>query len=732
MRKDLQTLFNPKSIAILGASRSEKKLGFIVLRNIIEGGYEGRVYPVNPNADGIHNLKCFPDYASLPEVPELAIVSLPAEAVIITLKEISLKGTKNVVVFTAGFKEIGEEGKKIEEELINVAKENGLNLLGPNCLGFVNNLSNLNATFGKVAKGVGNLRFISQSGAIATSIFDWSEYNALGFREFITLGNKSVISENDILHFWASHKHDETKHNKFLTALHHEKRISKVNPIGLYLESIIDGEDFLNTVSQITLKDPVFLLKPGKSEGAKKAMQSHTGAIAGEDLVLDTALQQAGVIRCEGIEDMFDLAKVFSLENAPEGPNVAVVSNAGGPAVISADFIEKYGLKLAPITDDTKAQLSKHLPRASSFLNPIDVLGDALASRYAYAIDIVLGQPGVHSMLVILTPQVMTQIYQTAEYIGRLSQVHKKPVICAFMGGTDIEKGEKILNMFKIPSFRFPERAIKALGAMWWWKDCATKRSLQIRKLSKGTSGMISHTAETHRVNQILQVVKRERRDTLNNFESNEILKSWNIKTPPSTRVENVFDALDFITKHGWPVVLKLSSRFIMHKTELGGVIVNINNRSKLEQAFDIMNERIASLDPEVRATAAIQIQKQITGGTEVILGIKKDPTFGHTMLFGAGGTLAEIIEDRNLRLLPVDKFDAQKLVVQSKIYKVLKGFRGDKPYALSQLYFIMEKLSELIEMFPEFSEFEINPLIVTHEDVWAVDGKGIVTYLRK
>lgn len=724
LRRDLKKLLYPKSIAVIGASRSRQKVGFIIIKNIAESGFKGSIYPVNPQAEAIHDLKCFPDYQSLPEVPDLAIISIPANFVLQSLKEIAQKGTKNVIILSSGFKELGEEGQKLEGELKEVAEEHEINLLGPNCLGFVNNLYDLNATFSHAEKQIGNLRFISQSGAIASSIFDWSESIGLGFSEFITLGNKAVLSENDILSFWLNNQDEAEPAKEYFLQ---DKRLSRVRPIGMYLESIDYGEEFLNIVSQVTLKDPVFVLKPGQSKEARKAMQSHTGSIAGEDNVLEAALIQAGAVRCEGIEDLFDCAKAFSWENAPEGPNVAIISNAGGPAVISTDFVEKYGLKLANISEETKKKLAEYLPRESSFINPVDVLGDAVASRYAKAIDIVLGQSGVDALVVILTPQMMTEIHLTAEFIGRLSDVHKKPIFCAFIGGNHVEAGSKVLNMHKIPSFQYPERAIRVLGMMWKWRERALERALDIQKLTHVVTTTEINTADQVKIDEILRLAREQGTEALNSFEANEVVKSWNINVPKTTLIRNFDDALEFTQASGWPVVIKLSSSHALHKTELGGVIVNVNNRAKLQRAFETMMRRIEKLDINVKNTASIQIQKQITGGIEVIIGVKRDKNFGHVLMFGAGGTLTEVFNDRNLHMLPINRFEAEKLVMKSKIAKVLKGYRGEKEYCVTKLYYMIEKVSELVSTFPEIEEFEINPVIVTKEDVWAIDPKVLI-----
>lgn len=737
-RKDLSRLFSPSSIAVVGASRDRSKIGHILVKNIIDSGYKGRIYPVNPVAKEILRLKAFPDYASLPEVPDLAVISVPAAVAVQVLSEIATKGTKNVVVITAGFRESNAEGAELEAELVRISKEYNINLLGPNCLGFVNNIDDLNVSFGKSNKTPGNLKFISQSGAVATSIFDWAESIGLGFSDFITIGNKAVTNENDILEFWLTQKREIPPAKEHIL---NDPRISRLHPIGIYLEALNEGEEFINTVSQITLNNPVFILKPGKSSATKKAIQSHTGSIAGENAVLDTAFREAGIIRCEGVEDMFDLAKVFSWEKAPKGPNVAIVSNAGGPAVISTDFIQEAGLKLAELSTHTSSQLAKCLPRSVNIHDPVDVQGDALAARYGSAIDIVLGQKDVHALLVILTPQIMTQIHRTAEFIARLASVHNKPVICSFMGGTAISEGETVLNRFKIPSFRFPERAIHALGKMWWWYDYSSRRAAELKVLASNRKQEIFETADENKISKIFEIAKKRKFRSVaavsqspndksiifTPFETNEILKSWNIPTPPTCPVFDIYEALNFTKEYGWPVVLKVSSNKIMHKTELGGVIININNRAKLTASFAEIQRRINAFDPEIRKTCVIQIQEQVTHGVETILGVKKDPSFGHILMFGAGGTLAELIQDRNLALVSVSRLDAEKLIAGSKVAKVLNGYRGSKRLAVAKLAFVIERLSQLVEKFSEIEEFEINPLIVTEESVWAVDGKGII-----
>jgi len=709
--RNLTRLFNPRSIAILGASRDEKKIGHIVLKNIVNSGFRGKIYPVNPNTASLEGMACYTDYKDLPEVPDLAILSLPAEIAVSLLEPIAKKGTKNIVIFSVGFKEVGPRGKELENKLHFVAEKYKLNILGPNCLGFISASSNLNSTFSQTSGVSGNLRFISQSGALASGIFDWAKHYQVGFSEFITLGNKTVLNENDILRYWL------TQTNKQIIPAD----LSGYRPIGMYLESIDAGKEFLNLVSKISITDPIFILKPGKSKEAQQAMQSHTGSMAGDSAVQDVAFKQAGVIRCDGLEDMFDLAKIFSWVNAPTGPRVAIVSNAGGPAVVSVDALEKEGLELAIFSTETHQKLKNKLPAAASIMNPVDVMGDALANRYIEAISSALSDKGVDALLVILTPQVMTETDKTAEVIGKLARQHQKPVICSFIGGETIEKGEAILNKYKIPSFRFPERAIKALAKMWQWRFGVESRKLKVK--SKIIKPLTKNTI--NKINNLIKFAKIDNREALTSLESNKVLNLCGIKTPKFAIVKNISEAKKFADANGWPVVLKISSSELLHKTDRGGVVINIENPTSLARAWEKINRTASGLSK--RSSHDIFIQKQIIGGLEVIAGIKYDKSFGNVLMFGAGGVLAELLADTNIKLLPLDKRGVMGLISDSKIGKILNGYRGKKSYATKNIVRTIVKLGNLAENVPFFEELEINPIIITEKDAWAVDGRIIL-----
>lgn len=705
MSKDLTALFSPKSVCVIGASRSPEKVGEIILKNIINSKYTGKIYPVNPNVETINDLKCYPDVKSIPEIPDLAIIAIPAVVVLNELTQIGEKGIKNVIVITSGFKEIGTEGEKLEKELTEIARKYEINLLGPNCMGFINNLCPINVTFGQPVNQLGNLRFITQSGAIASSLFDWCSSTGLGLAEFVTLGNKAVINEVDVLAYFYQQI---------------QQTPGKIQPIGLYLESISDGAEFLRLTTEIAKTNPIFIIKPGKTKAAAKAMQSHTGAIAGEDSVLDAALKQAGIIRCQTLEDFFDVSRAFSWEDAPAGPKVAIISNAGGPAVICADAVVNEGLEMAEFDSQTKEQLTNALPRFASTANPVDVLGDALADRYATASEIILKTNQADALVIILTPQVMTQIEKTAELIGDLKK-YNKPIFCAFIGGSLITQGEKKLNELQIPVFRFPERAIAAIGAMWKWK-----KYLEAKKGNAPASPIVEIKQKV--IAEIIDAAEKNKQKTLDNFQANEVLVQAGIPTPATQVITELNQAKNFAEINSWPVVFKLSSPGLLHKKDIGGVVTDISNNWQLELVWDNFARIIAALDPEIRDHVKIQIQKDILSGVEVIIGVKRDPTFGPVMLFGAGGTLTELIGDRNLHLLPVNLDDASQLVGVSKIATILKGYRGQPPYPLAKLYDAIIRLAKIIESNPEISEIEINPLIITLNNVWAVDAKVVLT----
>lgn len=708
-------MFSPKTVAVVGVSRHPDKVGAIVWKNISRGGYAGELYPVNPNLDQIDDRRCYPDLASLERVPDLVIVAVPAAVALTVIEQAGVKGVKNALVYAAGFKEAGEAGARLEQQLIQLADRFSINILGPNCLGFVNASCSLNATFAAVSRRPGNLRFVSQSGAIASSLFDWCQATELGLAQCVTLGNKAVVQENDVLRYL----HDRAK----VTLTKAERvGLADCDPIGFYLESISAGREFIRIAKSVSRVNPVFIIKPGRSSAARQAMRSHTGAIAGEDAVLEAALAQSGVIRCQTLEEFFDLARAFAWENAPDGPRVAIVSNAGGPAVISADAVIRSGLTMAELSNETKQALAQLLPRSASILNPVDVLGDALADRVAKAAEIILAKQQADVLIVILTPQIMTQIEKTAGLIGDLSARYHQPIFCSFIGGSLIAEGEKKLNQARIPSFRFPEQAIRAVAAMWQWRSRSKDTAAAP---AKPPAILINQVA----VESVIQHAKLNQSAMLDAEATSRLLAAAGITTPVTATVDGYDEATRFCQKYDWPVVLKLSAPGLLHKTEVGGVMTDIKNSRELLQAWDSLNANIKRLEVSLQPQVTIQIQEDVVNGVEVIVGAKRDSTFGPVLLFGAGGTLAELIVDRNLQLLPITLSQAAKLVERSKIYALLKGYRGGLPYALGRLDELIVRLGQLIMAEPQIKEMEINPVIVTRHDTFAVDAKVLINY---
>ena len=659
MSRDLTKLFSPRSIAVIGASESPQKVGSVTLQNIITSGFTGHIYPINPHVKNIGAMRFYDSIQFLPEIPDLAVIAIPSVASVPEITRCAEFGVKNFVVFTAGFKEIGAAGQPLEQALIEVATKYDLNIIGPNCLGFSSPQNKLNITFGQVIKQTGDLKIISQSGAIATAYFEYCRANNLGFNSCVTLGNKSVVNENDILDYWENDP----------------------SPLGLYLESIVDGDRFIDLVTKVSQKFPVIVLKPGKSPQAAAAMKSHTGSIATPDFILDAALHQSGAIRCSDINQFFFLSKIISQQQIPSGPNVVIISNAGGPSVLATDALAVSGLKLAQFTPDTKQKLSAALPPIIGLNNPLDLLGDAPADRFQKSLEIICHDPQVDSIIVIVTPQLMTQLTQTAQVVADIAKKSSKPIFYTL-----------------IPE-SYPEQTISALSSLWHWQQWRqSKPSLPSTTLPHDS---IQSVFDSSPLNELAQ----------------NLLQSISIPTPATRYISTLNQATEFVQKNNYPVVLKVSSGSILHKTEVGGVILNIDSPIKLSSAFN----QLISISP------ILQIQTQIDQGIEIIVGCKRDPTFGPIMLFGAGGKFAELISDRNLTLLPLTSTTITNLVANSQVAKLLSGFRGDTVYNLDPLYQAIQKIAQLFLDFPAIAEMEINPLVITHHGVFALDPKIIL-----
>jgi len=683
-------LFSPKSLAVIGASRNPAKVGHTVLRNIVESGYKGRVYPVNPKADEILVLKCYKSVLDIPDDVDLAVITVPAQIVLDVAKECGEKGVKYLVVISAGFKEIGGEGVDREKELINIGRKYGMRILGPNCLGFIDTFTPLNATFAAVMPKKGRIAFISQSGALITAILDWSIRRGLGFSKIVSLGNKADLDEID-----------------FIQAIGQDKN-TKV--ILLYVESIEKGRRFIEVAREVSKVKPIVVIKGGITEAGAKAAMSHTGAMAGSFTSYRVAFKKSGVLAANTLSELFDYAMAFSNQPIPAGNRIAIITNAGGPGILTTDLSVKYGLRLASFNMDTISKLRSKLPPAAAIYNPVDVLGDARANRYEFAIDTVLSDENVDGLIVILTPQAITEPVETAKAIVKMHRKYPdKPIVAAFIGGDIVQEAANILIEHGIPCFDLPERAVVAMSGLCTYREYLEFFEKIIEKEVK------FYDVDFERARRIIDKVKSEGRKVLLEVEAKELVRAYGIPTPITVLVKSEDEAVEAASKMGYPVVLKVASPQILHKTDIGGVILNINSDNEVREAFRTILSRVRRYAP--RATLyGITVQKMVPKGREVIVGVTKDPTFGHLIMFGSGGIYANILKDVSFRLTPITLAEAKDMVRETKAYALLKGVRGESPADIASVINVLLRLNQLVQEIPEIVEMDINPLFVYEE----------------
>jgi acetyl coenzyme A synthetase (ADP forming)-like protein len=713
--RELNSLLKPKSVAVVGASRDRKKLGRLVLDNVLAGGFRGKVYPVNPKANKIGSLKCYHSLKEIPGNVDLAVISIPAKFVKDTLQDCCDKGVRSVAVISAGFSETGQEGFEEEYKLKLKAEGCKLTVLGPNCLGVISSYVNLNATFAKNSVKKGSIAFLSQSGALGTAALDWAEKSGVGFSHFISLGNKMDLSENDFLEYLDKDK--------------------IVKAIAYYLEDFVDGREFIKLASKIS--KPILILKPGKSEAAQKALGSHTGSLAQDDLIISSAIAQAGALRIRTIEELFNVMKLISSGDILAGKNIAIVTNAGGPGVFTTDAVEASGLKLSELSSRTQQELALKLPAAACVKNPVDVLGDALSDRYKFAIEHVIRDKNVDGVIVILTPQVMTEIEKTAEIIVNIDKKSKKFIIPTFIGGKEVERGNKIFQKNGVCYFSYPEDAVRALaylnGGRHKAPDYANATSGKQGKKRKAKQ----ITADRKQRSKVAGLLKG-RKDAIETQVAERILKAYKIPVLESDFVEDIAGARRAVKKFGYPVVMKLASEGLLHKTELKAVRVGIGDQNELEQN---LNELANIANSQKLTDFKIQIQPQIKGALELIIGVKKDPDqygevegkeilinkgFGHSIIFGMGGIYTEVYKDISLGITPLTEEYIDKMISETKVSEILTGARGQK-YNIKKIKEVIFQLSQLVTDFPQIAELDINPLFAKGKEVWVVDAKMLI-----
>ena len=678
---DLNLLFNPSSIAIVGATEKEGKVGNTVARNILELGYQGEVFLVNPKHKELFGRKCHPSLEAIIEKVDLAIIIVPAEAVNKIIKK-SSESITNYIVISAGFSEIGEKGKEREEELAKIARDNNLNILGPNCLGFINPKIKLNASFAGEMPVPGNIALISQSGALAVGIMDMAEKENLKYSGIFSIGNKAVIDEADLIEYLADDK--DTK------------------VIGIYLEGIKDGKKFVSAVEKYSSKKPIVILKAGKTEKARKAISSHTGALAGSEQIFSAVLEKYAVAKAGNLEDFISLLKIMSLADSPKNEEVIIITNAGGPGVLTTDAFEGKKIKPANLSDDVKNKLRVLLPEESAVENPIDLLGDAREDRYKNVLEAVKKEKA-GSVICVLTPQDQTPVDKIAEEIIKFKNNDQKNVITSFIGGERLTEAIKKLSENNIPNFSFPEQAVLALDKYFCWnlRSLTSNSSPRLDSARQAEGRGKIDISRQQKVLEIINKAKAENRGALLFSEAKEILQMYGINVIESQNSDARVD-IDF------PAVAKVDSDKVPHKTDKQGVVLNINNQAELEEAIKKLKNKFPGEN--------IIIQPMLERQMELIVGIKKDDIFGPIIVYGLGGIYTEVFKLAEFLVPPLSVEEIKKSLIQGKLGFLFKETRGQKPYNLDEIADITIKISQLALEIDEIKEFDINPLLIYND----------------
>lgn len=697
----LASFFNPKSVAVIGASKAAGKIGNVIVKNMISCGYTGPVFPVNPKEQEIEGLTCYPTVDKTPVPPELAVLSLPASRTLDAAEQCGMSGVKNLVVITAGFKETGKEGLELERRLVETCRRYGMRMMGPNCVGLMDTHTPINASFAAGFPLKGEIAFISQSGAIVLSILDWSYRVGLGFSKFVSLGNKADLTES---HFIDDAGQDPN---------------TKV--ILCYIEDVENGAHFLEAARTASHNKPVIILKSGTSQAGAQAASSHTGALAGSDLAYDTAFRQCGVIRARSMAELFNLAVAFANQPIPQGERVAVVTNSGGPGIIAADTIEQKKLQMARFTRETVEQLRGYLPPESNIYNPVDVLGDAKADRFRFSLDKVLLDPGVDSAVVLVCPTAVTEPVETARAMVEMRAAHpEKPLLAAYMGGEKLAAGVKVLEEAKITCFTFPEPAVSSISGLTGYA--------RTRELPANEQDLSYECSDIKNVKAILYDVKKDKRLVLLGSEAAKVVEAYGITAAPTTLSASPEEAAASADHLGYPVVLKIASPEILHKSDVGGVLIGLDSPDRVRAGFLEIMDKVHRYLPEA-TVYGIEVQKMMPKGTELIIGMSKDIQFGPLIAFGLGGIYVNLLKDVSFRLANgLSRREIENMLAETKAYTLLRGYRGEKPADIEAIIEIIGRVGKLVTDFPEITEMDINPVFAYNQGACALDVKITVS----
>ncbi|MFL6386811.1 MAG: GNAT family N-acetyltransferase [Terriglobales bacterium] len=694
----LAPIFHPRTVAVIGATEKPASVGRTILRNLMEQPSGATIYPINPHRPNVLGIRCYPNVASIGEQIDLAIVVTPAATVPEVLQECVAAGVRSAIVISAGFAELGADGRALEEKIRQVLASGHLRLIGPNCVGVMNPRTGLNATFAQSNALPGNIAFLSQSGALCTAVLDWSRRENVGFSGVVSVGSMLDVSWGDLIY----HYGDDAYTSSIL----------------IYMESIRDARSFLSAAREVSLRKPIIVIKPGRTEAARKAAASHTGSMTGSDEVFEAAFRRAGILRVASIGELFDMAEVLSKQPRPHGPRLAIVTNAGGGGVLAVDALLASGGQLATLSDETKDALNKLLPAAWSHANPVDTLGDCLPEMYAKALQAVADDPNCDAVLSILAPQGMTEPEQAAGLVRKAAETIKKPLIASWMGGSRMQLAANVLNEARIPTFEYPDAAARSFAYMWRYTSY-----LQALYETPVFAGDLPKDGP-RRVAEIIARAVAKNRTVLTEHESKKVLAAYDLPVTLSKLALSADEAVVAAELIGYPVVLKLNSETVTHKSDRGGVHLNLADASAVRVAF----EQIQSIFGGDGSFQGVTVQPMVsTSGYELILGSSTDPQFGPVLVFGLGGQLVEVLRDNAHALPPLTTTLARRMMENTRISQALKGVRGRKPVDLEKLEELLVRFSELVVENPRIADIEINPLLVSEQGFIALDARVIL-----
>ncbi len=700
---NLDKIFNPQTVAIIGASDAEGSVGYAIVKNFTRLGYQGKVYFVNIRKPEIMGTKTYPTIGEVPESVDLAMIATPAKTVPDVMEECGKVGVQGVIIVSAGFKETGPNGKVLEDRIMEVAKKYGIRVVGPNCIGIIRPAINLNATFVDKVPKPGHIAFLSQSGALGSAILDWAIHENIGFSNFVSVGSMVDVDFGDLIDYFGTDP--------------------KTRSILMYVEGITEARKFMSAARHFSRTKPIIVVKSGRFSESAKAAASHTGSLSGEDAIYDAAFKRAGVVRVDEIADLFNAAEVLGTQPLPKGPNLAIITNAGGPGVMTTDALIARGGKLAKLSQKTLDTLNGVLPPFWSHGNPIDVLGDAKADRYRAAVEACLNDENIDGILVIFTQQAVSEAVEIAKSIVELVRgraFQNKTIITSFMGFGAVQEANRFLNEDNIPTYSTPEQAIKTYMTMYQYQ-----RNVEL--LYETPEEFAVDLPPKRPINVILRSAAFDNREILTEDEAKRVLKYYNFPVVKTAVANNVDEAVAYAQQMGFPVVMKILSPQIVHKTDAGGVILNVHSPEEVREAFDTLIQRATAYNPDAQiigVTVQPMVQKR---GYEIILGGKTDPIFGPVVLFGMGGVGVELFKDYAMGLPPLNTTLIRRMLEDTKIYKLLKGYRGSPPVDLKKLEQTILLFSQLLTDFPQIKEIDINPLLINEREAVVLDARIVI-----